>query len=408
MPGTIRTAADGTYSSGVTVPGERKVTFEPPVGWKEQTRLGVALSAGTQRLDVELAKWGSVSGQITLRDGGTVAPARGQVLIHRLADWGWGWSGWAVWTDDQGRYTVPSLEGAVRLSYSVGGAFEEFWNDGSGDADAEIITVAPGQDITGVDVEVDAWANVAADIRYRASRRRARAHRRRERLPLEAGRGIGLLRAGVRDTLPVGGSLHLARAPCRDVRRAVHRRAQVGHRLEYYSDARYFYERTDVVVQAGDMIELGEVILEPRYFDVGRIAGRTGRDGRGRLAVVIPDGQRAPVVLLTSGMNFPDALSAGPVAIRGGGVVSPPHPTGSPTLSPTSSNGSGPSASSSSAAPAHHQRRRGGGPLCRRHLHSGRPDRRADALRDGRAAHPGRLRRGEQPCRDHRDRVELP
>jgi putative cell wall-binding protein len=323
MPGTIRTAADGTYSSGLTVPGERKVTFAPPVGWKEQTRSGVVLSAGTQRLDVELAKWGSVSGQIMLRDGGTVAPARGQVLIHRLADWGWGWSGWAVWTDDQGRYTVPSLEGVVRLSYSVGGAFEEFWNDGSGDADAEIITVAPGQDITGVDVEVDAWANVAADIRYRASPDaepepiddvnvslwkldEASGYYVQEyetRYPW-AGRYISpVLRAGTY-------AVQFTAAP----------RSGIGS--EYYSDARYFYERTDVVVQAGDMIELGEVILEPRYFDVGRIAGAD----RFATAVavsqsVIPDGQRAPVVYLTSGMNFPDALSAGPVAIRGGGVV---------------------------------------------------------------------------------------
>lgn len=323
MPSKIVTAADGTYSSGITVPGERSVKFVPTVAWKEQTRSGMVLSEGTQRLDVELAKWGSVSGQVTLRDGDTVAPARGQVLVHRLTSWGWHWNGSTIWTDGEGRYTVPQLEGDVRLSFDVGGAFEEFSNGVFRLDDAEIITVAPGQDITGVDVEVDAWANVAADIRFRAS------SSAEPELVDDVTVSLWKLNEASGSYDPVSEKAYpgagryispVLHAGTYAVQFTAAPRSGVGS--EYYSDARYFYERTDVVVEAGDMIELGEVILEPRYFDVGRIAGAD----RFATAVAvsqstIPDGGRAPVVYLTSGMNFPDALSAGPAAIRRGGVV---------------------------------------------------------------------------------------
>ncbi|MGW9183445.1 cell wall-binding repeat-containing protein [Agromyces sp. NPDC055661] len=57
-------------------------------------------------------------------------------------------------------------------------------------------------------------------------------------------------------------------------------------------------------------------------YDVQRVAG----DDRFATAAaisrqIIPDGERAPVVYLVNAHNFPDAMAAGPAAIRQGGVI---------------------------------------------------------------------------------------
>ncbi|WP_342000632.1 cell wall-binding repeat-containing protein [Microbacterium sp. LWH7-1.2] len=91
---------------------------------------------------------------------------------------------------------------------------------------------------------------------------------------------------------------------------------------EYYEDARYFAERTDVVVRAGEARALGDLSLEPRYFDVGRIAGEDRFDTAVQISrALFDDGERPEVVYIANGRNFPDALSAGPAAITRGGVI---------------------------------------------------------------------------------------
>ncbi|MFS0734683.1 cell wall-binding repeat-containing protein [Microbacterium sp. 1P10UB] len=96
---------------------------------------------------------------------------------------------------------------------------------------------------------------------------------------------------------------------------------------EYYSDARYFFERTDVVIGENEVKDLGTVTLEPRVFDVWRLAG----PDRFATAVaisnwIIADEYRAPVVYVANGYKFPDALAAGPAATLGGGVFLPTAP----------------------------------------------------------------------------------
>lgn len=100
-----------------------------------------------------------------------------------------------------------------------------------------------------------------------------------------------------------------------------------GFGSEYYDDARYFFERTDISVLAGQSISLGTVELAPRFFDGFRLAG----PDRFATAVeitrqIIPDDARAPVVYIANGYKFPDALAAGPAATLGGGVFLPTAP----------------------------------------------------------------------------------
>ncbi|WP_243075826.1 cell wall-binding repeat-containing protein [Microbacterium sp. SS28] len=101
---------------------------------------------------------------------------------------------------------------------------------------------------------------------------------------------------------------------------------------EWHTDARYFADRIDVVVAAGESVEFQDIVLEERYFDVSRIAGANRFETAAEISkLVIPAGQRAPVVYLTNAFNFPDALSAGPAAIRAGGVILSTDPLNLPT-----------------------------------------------------------------------------
>lgn len=95
------------------------------------------------------------------------------------------------------------------------------------------------------------------------------------------------------------------------------------HSREYWDDARYWPERTEITVAAGPTTLLGLTILAPRYDDVNRLAG----PDRFATAVAIsqaqfPTGADVPVIYVANGLNYPDALSAGPAATHlGGGML---------------------------------------------------------------------------------------
>lgn len=91
---------------------------------------------------------------------------------------------------------------------------------------------------------------------------------------------------------------------------------------EFYKDARYFAEATEVVVEPGETLDLGHMTLEPRYFDVGRIAGADRFATAAAIAqATISAGTRAPVVYIANGSTFPDALAASPAVITQGGAM---------------------------------------------------------------------------------------
>lgn len=97
---------------------------------------------------------------------------------------------------------------------------------------------------------------------------------------------------------------------------------------EWYTDSRYFAERTDVVVEAGKSTALAYMVLEERYFDTWRTAGASRFETAveiSRVMFPVDDGERArpPVVYLVNAYNYPDALAAGPAAIRQGGSILP-------------------------------------------------------------------------------------
>jgi putative cell wall-binding protein len=92
--------------------------------------------------------------------------------------------------------------------------------------------------------------------------------------------------------------------------------------VQYWQDARYWFDAEDIVLTAGQEFSLGTITMKPHTFDVDRLFGAD----RYATAVAISqfafaDGFSAPVVYIADGANYPDALAAGPAAIKQGGVL---------------------------------------------------------------------------------------
>lgn len=94
---------------------------------------------------------------------------------------------------------------------------------------------------------------------------------------------------------------------------------------EYWDDAGYLWDAAPIVVENRSVSEL-EFDLEPRSLEMSRV---TGAD---RFSTSVEIAQQVfgtddvpaagiPVVYLANGLNYPDALGAGPAAIHNGGVV---------------------------------------------------------------------------------------
>ncbi len=91
---------------------------------------------------------------------------------------------------------------------------------------------------------------------------------------------------------------------------------------EYWNNKPMFAASNTVPVNADSSSGLGTVTLEPAFPEFFRIAG----DNRFTTAVaisqsIIGPGQSAPVVYLATGLDYADALSAGPAAAAAGGVM---------------------------------------------------------------------------------------
>jgi putative cell wall-binding protein len=102
---------------------------------------------------------------------------------------------------------------------------------------------------------------------------------------------------------------------------------------QYWNGARYAADATDIVVTTGQTVDLGTITTVARTFDVTRTDGIdrfavSAGVSQARFATVPADG--VPIVDVSNGLNYPDALSAGPAAIKNGGVLLLVTPTAIP------------------------------------------------------------------------------
>lgn len=104
--------------------------------------------------------------------------------------------------------------------------------------------------------------------------------------------------------------------------------------IEYWDDALFAQAGEVITIDGDDALTLDTIDLDERSLFYGRIAG----PDRFSTAVAIAqnafpeDNPDVPVVYVANGLNYPDALAAGPVAIEEGGVLLTVPPTSLPSV----------------------------------------------------------------------------
>ena len=146
------TAADGTYTFGNLVAGPCDFSFYELQGrLAPEDRWEVPIMAGTTtQLDVVMAAYGFVTGTMVGDDG---APVTGG-SVHALAvgrRWSYGGN-----VSGTGEYTLRVPPGPYRIQFSGSGMASEYFDDVATLEDAQVLTVAAGQTISGIDAVLGA------------------------------------------------------------------------------------------------------------------------------------------------------------------------------------------------------------------------------------------------------------
>ncbi|MBA4246790.1 MAG: hypothetical protein C0444_00630 [Microbacterium sp.] len=85
---------------------------------------------------------------------------------------------------------------------------------------------------------------------------------------------------------------------------------------EWFNNQRYRFDANLITLVEGAAFPFGDVVLEPRVFDVERIGGENRFDTAANVS------ERAAIagsdrnIVIVNGLDFPDALGAGPLAAR--------------------------------------------------------------------------------------------
>ncbi|MGW9181827.1 cell wall-binding repeat-containing protein [Agromyces sp. NPDC055661] len=328
---------DGTWRTWRATPGEYSLWFSSGAEWADENQNGLHLwdpgrpgptlvlrPGETVNLDVVLERSTAIEGTASIETPTGEVSYDGYVNLWRLN----GESAALVFADTSGRWSFAGIEpGDYYVSFSPdqdsSSIIAETYEDARGFADATVISVARGEVVTGIHAVLQSGGSISGRVLVRET---AKAE------PIVAEARVTVLRLDpatgyyqpVHDFpwwVDAQGEFTTPNLePGRYTAHFTADRVDIGD--EFWKDARYFAASTDIEVRAGERIELGDIVLEPRYFDVGRIGGADRFDTAARIAQsAIPDGDRAPVVYVTNAYNFPDALAAGPAAIRSGGVV---------------------------------------------------------------------------------------
>lgn len=94
--------------------------------------------------------------------------------------------------------------------------------------------------------------------------------------------------------------------------------------IEYWNDAPTPLEADVIELSDGETLDLGTIVLDDRHVETRRVTGSdrfstSVEISQSIFPTVPPAG--TPVVYIANGLNYPDALAAGPAAIENGGVV---------------------------------------------------------------------------------------
>ncbi|MFE5410727.1 cell wall-binding repeat-containing protein [Microbacterium sp. NPDC056569] len=351
LGGAWGTVVGGRFSSSPLWPGEYLLSFEGGEKWQGGLFDGSTLpppngSAGTKwisirpaeqlEFDVVLDPNASVSGRVMIDDGaGQRIPYADAPVSVLLMENGGSVASRSAKTAADGTYTVFGV-GAGEHVVSVPESSVSMTFGAQYPSEGELLPVADGEAVSGIDIVVQRGGTIEGSLHWRTAPGQdlftfgdadVRAYRLDEESSLYEPLPDFMTGGPYADGVFVSPLLE----PGRYALQFASKWEYIGS--EWYDNARYFAGRTDIEVGPGEKTDLGQIELEPRAFDVGRLSG----PDRFATAVEIsrstaPPGTDVPVVYITNAYKFPDALAAGPGAVLGGGVILPTAADGLPGI----------------------------------------------------------------------------
>lgn len=161
MPGQTTTDANGEYSIANLVAGDYTVQFDAfgddlvdeywDGAFDQASAAKVSVGVGESRADIDASLRGAatISGHVTRASDGT--PVAGSVDISSTE------GHWNVAISPAGDYKAVIVPGDVTMKFTPfgSGLRPEYWNDAVAESDATVLTVAPGQNLTGIDPQID-------------------------------------------------------------------------------------------------------------------------------------------------------------------------------------------------------------------------------------------------------------
>lgn len=268
-----------------------------------------------------------------LLDGGTAPLAGATVRLTRISDS----ASWTTTTDRDGAYVMGAgpEQGEFILGFEAdasAGLAPEYWNNATHPSEATVLTNGQGELKAGYDVTLARGAHIVGRVSYDLGTQTALAGGKVRLFRQDAdASGYTLLK----ETSTAGdGSFGFGSLPSGAYVLKASDTSGLGLAAEYWQDARLFDEATTITLAEGESVVLSsDIVLEPVDVETARLAG-SNRYGTG-VAITrkqfpgsSPD---VPVVYIASGVNYPDALSAGPAAIAEGGTLLLVQPTAIPS-----------------------------------------------------------------------------
>lgn len=307
----------GTYQAIRLQPDTYRLEYRAgaawsPEFWQNQTGVGDLISVGASAdvtgLDVELDRVTTISGRVTTyADGSPIVLAsvglygESSTLLK------------AAGTDGDGYYNLYGMPaGTYRVCATKPGRFEECVGE---------VTIAEGEQLGGIDLVLQKPATLSGTVTALDGSGVS--------TPFTSGAVAlyketedGYVRSDSQRSEGVGGSYSFTGLRpgnyIVEVRDPEHR-----HDTEYWQDERYISDAHPITVGAEANVSLGVIELSSRSFDLYRIAGVDRFETGVKISqeAFWRPNQNLPVVYIANGLNYPDALSAGPAAIIQGGAV---------------------------------------------------------------------------------------
>jgi putative cell wall-binding protein len=301
------------------------------------TPVAVAYATTTTGISPTMTGIGVITGIVTyeLPGGGTAPLSGGTVQLLRISDY----ASWTATTDKDGRYILDAVgmqDFVLRFSAPTGrNLASEYWRDAAVQSEATVLSNPAGTIMAGYDVTLSPEARITGLVQYDLGTVKNLAGATVSLYREDPHGNFTPFQENFEVTTYSSGNFSFENLPAGNYVVKASDNSARGLAAEYWKNSRFLSGATVLSLEEGETAALGTMVLEPLDIATKRLSG----PDRFATGVAITQTQfpttashSVPVVYVASGLNYPDALTAGPAAIAQGGALLLVLPTSIPDV----------------------------------------------------------------------------